>query len=454
MGDISDTKKLIIIGGGAVGMAVATRAQRRGGYHVTVISRDSHTAYSQCGIPFVLGKEIKDFNSLIVRSPEFFKEMGIDIRLNTQVDSINLEDKTVVADGQMLHFDKLVIATGSVPCTPENISFDRSLDNVFTVRTLSDGLKIEEALKKARNLMIIGGGSIGVELAPGMAKRGINTRLVNRSDFILSRNLDPDMAEIVREHIESMGVDMITGVVPTSINGRKNVESVTIEDKDIPADVVILAMGVIPETSLARSAGISIGNRGAIMVNEHFQVKVGDTYLPDVFAGGECVEIPDFITGKPVISQLASTARRMAEVIADNLYEKGSTFDPVTNPWVCVAGKLQIGTVGLTNRDARENGIEVISGSSKGLTGAGYYPGSGQIFIKLLFKGRYLAGAQVIADKGVKERIDGLAFAIRKRSTIDEMMKMETCYSPPVSTLVDPIIYAVKDAYKKLEDKN
>ena len=145
-GENSEKKKLIIIGGGAVGMAVATRAQRGGGYHVTVISSDSHAAYSQCGIPFVLGKDIKDFESLILRGPEFFKQMEIDIKLDTWVDSIDLEKRTVLTDGQKLPFDKLVIATGSVPFVPENISFERSMENVFTIRTLSDGSRVEEAL--------------------------------------------------------------------------------------------------------------------------------------------------------------------------------------------------------------------------------------------------------------------------------------------------------------------
>ena len=443
-------QKLVIIGGGAVGMAVATHTQRHGNYSVTVISKDTHTAYSQCGIPFVLGGEIKDFDALIVRSPGFFERMGINIRLNTTVNAIDIDSKTIHVDDEMLPFDKLVIATGSRTHIPDNIKPYIKLDNVFTLRTLSDGIKIQNALKTTENLTIIGSGSIGVEVAASAAKLGINTTLVNRNYSLLSRNIDSDMSEIVRAHLVSLGVEVITDTVPESINGTTKVESVTIDNNDISADTVIISTGVIPETSLAQDAGIEIGKSGGIVVDEQLQVKVKDRSHPDVFSGGGCAEVYDLTTGEPFVSQLGSTARRMAAVIGDNLCDTHSTFGAITNPWVCIAGDLQIGAVGLTSQDTKRNNRKVVTGISKGLTRAGYYPGGSQIFIKLIFSDGYLVGAQVIAEDGVKERIDGLAFAIKKKATIDEMLEMETCYAPPVSMLIDPIMYAVEDAHKKM----
>ncbi|MBW6469874.1 MAG: FAD-dependent oxidoreductase [Methanosarcinaceae archaeon] len=443
-------QKLVIIGGGAAGMAVATHTKRHGNYSITVISKDEHTAYSQCGIPFVLGGEIEDFNELIVKKPEFFEQMGINIRLNTTVNVIDIDSKTIYLGDEILSFDKLVIATGSRTQIPDNIKPNIELDNVFTLRTLSDGMKIQNALKNTDNLTIIGGGSIGVEVAASAAKRGINTTLVNRNYSLLSHNIDPDMSEIVRSYLVSMGVGVITDTVPESINGTATVESVTIDGTDIPTDTVIISAGVLPDTSLARNTQIEIGKSGGIVVDEQLRVKIGDAFHTDVFSGGECAEVYNLITREPFVSQLGSTARRMAAVIADNLCGTPSTFGPIINPWVCVAGDFQIGSVGLTSRIAEKNGENIITGMSKGLTRASYYPEGSQIFIKLIFSDRYLIGAQVIAGEGVKERIDGLAFAIRKRGTIDEMLEMETCYAPPVSMLIDPIMYAIKDAYKKM----
>ncbi len=443
-------QKLVIIGGGAVGMAVATHTQRHGNYSVTVISKDTHTAYSQCGMPFVLGGEIKDFDALIVRSPEFFEQMGINVRLNTTVNAIDIDSKTIHVGDEILPFDKLVIATGSRTHIPDNIKPHIKLDNVFTLRTLSDGMNIQNSLETDTDLTIVGSGSIGVEVAASAAKLGINTTLVNRNYSLLSRNIDSDMSEIVRSHLVSMGVDVITDTVPESMNGTTKVESVTIDNNDIPTDIVLISTGVMPETSLAQDAGIEIGESNGIVVNEHLQVKVGDRFQPDVFSGGECAEVYDLTTGEPFVSQLGSTARRMAAVIGDNLCGIHSTFGAITNPWICVAGNLQIGAVGITSQSAGKSGKKVITGISKGLTRAGYYPDGSQIFIKLIFSDRYLVGAQIIAGEGVKERIDGLAFAIKKKATIDEMLEMETCYAPPVSMLIDPIMYAVEDAHKKI----
>ncbi len=448
--ETTQRQKLVIIGGGAVGMAVATHTQRHGNYSVTVISKDTHTAYSQCGMPFVLGGKIKDFDALIVRSPEFFKQMGINVRLNTTVNAIDINSKTIHVDDEILPFDKLVIATGSRTHIPDNIKPHIKLDNVFILRTLSDGMKIQNSLETSTDLTIVGSGLISIEVAASAAKRGINTTLVNRNYSLLSRNIDSDMSEIVRSHLVSMGVEVITDIVPESINGTTKVESVTIDNNDIPADTVIISTGVIPETSLAQDAGIDIGKSGGIVVNKYLQAKVGDEFNPDVFSGGECAQVHNLITGEPFVSQLGSTARRMATVIGDNLCGTPSTFGPITNPWVCIAGDLQIGAVGLTSQDAKRNNRKIVTGMSKSLTRAGYYPGGSQIFIKLIFSDMYLVGAQIIANEGVKERIDGLAFAIKKKATIDEMLEMETCYAPPVSMLIDPIMYAVEDAHKKM----
>lgn len=447
-------KKLLIIGGGAVGMAVSTGATRHGNYEVTVISSDKHASYSQCGIPYVFSGEIPNFEQLIVRDLEFFQEMGIKLRLETQVDSIDLNSNTIRIGDEKLAFDKLVIATGSKASIPRNIETGTLLKNVFTLRTLSDGMHIAEALKDAKNVVIIGAGSIGCEVAIATARRGIRTSLLSRSNTILSSSLDPDMAETVISYLEREGVEVLTEHTPESLNGEEKITSVTANGREIPADVVLISVGVTPNTSLAAETGIDIGTVGGILTNDKLQVLADGNVIENVFAGGECTQINNFVTGKPMLSQLASTARRMAGAIIDNLADKDIKFNPVVNPWVAVVGDLQIGSVGVTTKEVEKQGIRVISGISTGSTHADYFPGAGKIFIKVLFHNRCLVGAQIVSTTGTKERIDGLSLAIKRKQTIDELLEMETCYSPVVSTLQDPLLFAVKGAYKKMPRKD
>lgn len=447
--NIPERKKVIIIGAGAVGMPVATSLKRHSSHSVTIFSTDAHTAYSQCGMPFVIGGKIKDFTTLIQRDDRFFRDMDIDLRLETRVDSINLANKTISSDGEEYQFDRLVIATGSRPRIPEGIK-GTLLKNVFTLRTLSDAMKIEEALKNASGVFIIGGGAIGAELAAATAGRNIHTTLINRSSSILSHNMDPDMADPVQEHLEALGVKVITGHVPESVNGKEKVESVTIAGTDFPADLVIFSAGVIPENELAIKAGIDIGPTGGIIVNKHLQAFVNGKVNPDVYCGGECVEVHEYITGKPMLSQVATTARRMAAIIASNLISTQEEFHPILNPWVAVIGEIQAGSTGLNSREAERNNLKVVTGLAAGSTSAGYYPGGSRIYIKLIFSERYLIGAQVVGGRGVKERIDALTLAIKKKATVEDIKDMETCYAPPVSTVLDPVNFAAKGAMKKM----
>ncbi|WP_406660282.1 FAD-dependent oxidoreductase [Methanolobus sp. ZRKC3] len=443
-------EKLIIVGAGAVGMAVATSVKRHSNYDITVISSDTHTAYSQCGMPFVISGDIEDFNSLILRKADFFKDMGINVKLDCTVDRIDITDHEVHANGEVYHFDKAVIATGSKASIPEKLKEGTALENVFTLRTLNDAIEIDKALEGASNVLIIGGGGVGVELAVATAKRGKDTLLVNRGKSIFSHIMDPDMADIIKEHLESLGIGIITGHAPQSINGKEKVESVSIEGQEIPADLVVISTGVEPQNQLARDAGVEIGITGGIITDSKLHPKMGDSYVSDIYCGGECTQVQNLVTGKPMLSQLASSSRRMAGVIINNLTSTETEFEAIVNPWVALVGELQVGTVGITSKEAKESGMEVVTGIATGTTHAEYYSGSSKLFIKLIFNDRYLVGAQVIAGEGVKERIDGLSLAIKKRTTVDELLTMETAYTPPMSMLVDPLTFAAKGAAKKM----
>ncbi len=448
-----DPSRVVIIGGGACGMAVATKIRRQSDFEITVLSRDSHTAYSHCGIPFVLGQEIESFEKLIVKPWEFFKKNRIDVRLNECARSIDLDLK-IVRTGEGTHsFDKLVIATGSLPFIPRTGSANILPFGIFTLRSLADGILFEKALKNVKEVCIIGAGTIGIECAVALAKRGIKTSLVSRSKHLLSRQLDPDITEIIKEHLENHGIEIVSGepvVFPESFWKEKKLY---VGDRQLPADLVLLASGVRPEISLALEAGIEIGKAGGITVNEMLQVKSGEKFLPDVYAGGECVEVTDLITGEPRLSQLGTTARHMADIIGNNITGKRTVIGPLADPWVAVAGDLQFGGVGIISREAENHGIEVVAGSSRGRTRASYYPGRKDLYIKLLFKDEVLVGAQLAGGEGIKERIDALSLAVRKKVTIKDLLDLETCYAPPVSMLVDPLRPAVKAAIRSIREK-
>ncbi|MDI9395328.1 MAG: FAD-dependent oxidoreductase [Euryarchaeota archaeon] len=444
--------KVVIIGGGACGMAAATKIRRQSDFNITVLSWDSHTAYSHCGIPFVLSREIESFEKLIVKPPGFFRENKIDVKLNEKVKSIDLTGQVVMTGERAYPFDKLVIATGSLPFISRESQANILPYGIFTLRSLADGKLFGKALETARTVCIIGGGTIGIECASALTKRGIKTILITRAKDLLSRQLDSDMSSIVRARLEALGVEVITGeplVLPENFWKQK---TVFVNDRTLPADLVLLATGVKPETWLAREAGITIGKAGGIVVNEMLQVNAGGKFLSHVYAGGECAEVTDLITGEKKLSQLGTTARRMADVIGNNITGKNSIFGPLLDPWVAVAGDLQFGGVGLTSAQAEKLGIRVVTGFSSGRTRASYYPGRKDIYIKLLFKDNCLAGAQLAGGEGIKERIDALSLAIRKKTTIKDFLSLETCYAPPVSMLVDPLIPAIKNAVRNMKE--
>jgi NADH oxidase (H2O2-forming) len=443
-------EKIVIIGGGACGMAAATKIRRQSDFEITVLSRDSHTAYSHCGIPFVLSREIDDFEKLIVKPPDFFRKSRINVRLNENATSIDLGLKTVRTGEGIYPFDKLVIATGSLPIVSRTNRLNILPYGIFTLRSLADGMLLEKALETAKKVCVIGGGTIGIECAAAFIKRGIKTVLITRSKRLLSRQIDPDMAEIVRGYLEALGVEVISGEPMVIPEGFWKERILQVGNKQITADLVLLASGVKPEVSLALDSGIKIGKAGGIVANEMLQVKVGDRFIPYVYVGGECVEITDLITGEARLSQLGTTARRMADVIGNNITGKRTALGPLADPWVAVAGDLQFGGVGINSEKAEINGIKLVTGLSRGRTRASYYPGRKDLFIKLLFKDDYLVGAQLVGGEGIKERVDALSLAILKKATMKDLLDMETCYAPPVSMLVDPLRPAVKAAIRNM----
>ncbi len=441
------TKKVAIIGAGAVGMTVATYLKRHTDCDVLVFSSDTHTAYSQCGMPFVLGGIISDFPDLVVRPPGTFIEMGIDLHLNTEVRHIDAKSQKVISDSGVFEYDYLVIATGSTPFIPPIPGIDLG----FTLHTLSDGMNIKANINDNSKVVVIGAGGIGIEVAASLARRGIDITLIEALPQVLPLTLDPDMASFVEQHLISQGIRVMTDTSVDSVNGKEKVESVSTGDETLPADVVIVATGLRPLTGVARKAGCDIGPTGAIVTDERLRVSMNGEFQDNVYSGGECAQVFDLIMGSPVISRLGSAARRMARVIGENLAGKETIYPPTLSPGVVVVGHLVAGSVGITSHTAKVHGINIISGSSKGYTRAGYYPGAKPLFIKLLFSKKKLVGAQVVSGEGVKERIDALGLAIRMGAEVEDLLDWETSYAPPVAMIIDPVTLAADDAKNKME---
>ncbi|MCD1294444.1 NADH-quinone oxidoreductase subunit L [Methanocella sp. CWC-04] len=441
---MSSSDRIIFIGAGGLGLTAAFNLARKNpDLKIIVFSRETTVAYSQCGMPFVLDGKIPGFDNLILYNPEVFKDLGLDVRTGTGIASIDTDRKSVTTDkGEEVHYDKLVIGTGTVPFVPPIPG--TGLRGVHRLINLDDGRSILKSISSSKNAVIIGGGPIGLETAPAFLDRGINLTIIERMPQLLPSSLDPDMAVLLEEYLISKGARVMTGKGVSSINGAERVESVTVDGETIPADMVLLSAGVRPNVELARKAGFEIGPAGGIVVDPYFRVKMNNLILDDVFAAGDCAEVISAITNKPMLCAVGSVANRQASYLTDQLLGKGAPYGPVICPTVCVVGDLHIGSVGLNSRACESMGIKPISFKATGNTRARYYPGGKKINIKLISDGERIVGGQVIGEEGVHGRINTLSLGIKKGITPIELADMETCYAPPVSPMIDPMTYAAE----------
>ncbi|PKL67118.1 MAG: pyridine nucleotide-disulfide oxidoreductase [Methanobacteriales archaeon HGW-Methanobacteriales-1] len=446
--------KIVVIGGGAGGLSTASNIRKYDeNAEITVITRDEHIAYSPCAIPYVLCGEVDCFENIIMHEPEDYLERNINVITQAEVVEVKEVENTIkyhIQEGKnvaekVLEYDYLVIATGGSPFIPPMEGC--YLDGVFKIRTIKDGQQIMGWAEKSKKAIVVGAGLIGLEIAFGLKNMGLDVTVTEMLPQIVPRSLDPDMAKIVQNYIEKKGINVILGTPIEKITGETQVEGAIFGDEvEIEADMVILATGVRPETTMAKMAGCNLG-RWAIEVNEKMQ-----TSVQNIYAVGDCVEVYDAITGHNTQSPLGSTAVRQAKIAARNIVGIDAQFNPVLNSMVSQVGNLEFGAVGLTKTAALQNGIKVISGKSKALTKARYYPGAKRIDVKMIcdMKGRII-GCQIIAEERVAERVDTMSLAIAQEMTCSQLANTEFSYAPPVSMVIDPIILAAEDACAKLQ---
>jgi len=443
--------RIVIIGANAAGINAANAARKNNGKaEIILVENDKFPAYSRCGIPYVLAKEIPKFNDLIIFSPSHYRMMKFDLRTETKAINVNPNEKSVLLEGkdgkiEKVTYDSLILTTGA---TPFIIPIKgRDLPGVFTIRTLDDGRAIQTAMKNAKSAIIIGAGFIGLETAHAFIENKIQTTIIELLPSITPALFDNDMAGYAQKMIEANGVKMLMGRRVTEIVGEEKVTGVRVGGDVIDADIVIMATGVRPNINLARQIGCELGITRAIRVNPRMQ-----TTVSGVYAAGDCAESRSMITGLPCLIQLGTSAVRQGKVAGTNAAEGYSTFPGVICTAMTKIFNFEIGAAGLTEKQAQEVGFKTVSGTMTGTTRAEYFPGKRDIRVKIVaepYMGRIM-GAQIVGGEGVAHRVNMLSIAIQSEMSVRQLMNADTGYAPPMADTWEPVALAAEIAARKI----
>ena len=422
--------RVIIVGGGAAGASCAARLRRLNeDAEIIIIERTNEVSIANCGLPYYVSGVINEREKILVSTPEKFKSwFNIDVLLNTEALSINRNSKTVsLSNGEELNYDKLVLAQGASPIVPPFEGMNK--DKTFIVRNLNDADKIKNYVQQnnSKKVVVVGGGFIGIEMAENLIEMGLETTLVELGNQILAP-VDEEIASVAQNEMRDNGVNLILSDGVKSFDGDKIILNSGV---NIPFDFVVLAIGVKPETALAKVAGLEV-NRG-ILVNEYMQ-----TTDSDIYAAGDSVEIKDFVSGDNTLIPLAGPANRQGRIIADNILGLNSTYKNSQGTSVLKVFGLTVASVGNNEKQLKQKQIPYWKTFIYGHSHAGYYPDSTQTLYKLLFtpEGK-IFGAQAVGQEGVEKRIDVISSVMRNDGTVQELIDSELCYAPPYNSAKD-----------------
>lgn len=424
--------RTVIIGGGACGASAAARIRRLDeSAEIIVLEKTGEISIANCGLPYYTSGVINDREKMLVSSPEKFREwFSINVKLNTEVININPDEKFVeTADGEKINYNKLVLAQGAKPFVPpiEGIPEEK----VFTVRTLFDADNIKSYIKEkgVRKAIVIGGGFIGVEMAENLNEMGLETTLIEQQNQILAP-VDYEIAAFLHNEMRDRGVELVLSDGVKKFNDNKVILN---SSREIEFDIIIMAIGVRPEITLAKNAGLETA-RG-IIVNENLQ-----TSNPDIYAGGDGIEIKDFVTGENTLIPLAGPANRQGRIIADNICGIESAYKNSQGTSVLKVFDLTAASVGNNEKQLKSKNIPYWKTFVFSKDHAGYYPGAVEVLYKLLFSpdGKIL-GAQGVGLDGVEKRIDVISSIMRNGGKIQELLDSELCYAPPYSSAKDAV---------------
>lgn len=448
------TERLVIIGGDAAGMSAASQARRIKGpeeLEIVAFERGRFSSYSACGIPYWVGGDVDDRDELIARTPEEHRRRAIDLRMRTEVTEIDVAGGRVrsrdleTGSESWTGYDKLVVATGARPVRPALPGIDAP--GVHGVQTLGDGQALLDTLSRTegRRAVVVGAGYIGVEMAEALLKRGYEVTVVNRGEQPMA-TLDPDMGRLVHEAMSGIGITTVSGVAVTKIltgdDGR--VRAVATDEAEYPADVVVLGIGVEPETTLARAAGLPVGDHGGLLTDLAMRVRGHE----NIWAGGDCVEVLDLVSGAERHVPLGTHANKQGQVIGANAGGGYATFPGVVGTAVSKVCDLEIARTGLREKDARSVGLQYVTATVESTSRAGYFPGAAAMTVKMLAERRTgrLLGVQIVGREGAGKRVDVAAVALTAGMTVEQMTALDLGYAPPFSPVWDPVLVAARKA--------
>ncbi|MCR4794913.1 MAG: FAD-dependent oxidoreductase [Ruminococcus sp.] len=431
--------KTIIVGGVAGGASAAARLRRLNeNDEIIILERGDYISFANCGLPYFIGGEITDKNMLTLQTPESFrKRFNIDVRVKSEAVKISPEANTVTvrnADtGEEYEetFDKLILSPGAEPIRPNIGGIE--LPHVFTLRNIPDTMRIKGFIdgSKPRKAVVVGGGYIGVEMAENLIKADLEVSIVELADHLIAP-LDADMAADVHRYIRSKGIKLFLNNGVTEITDKK----VILQNGSIEADMVIMSVGVRPETSLAKECGIALNSRGSIIVNSHME-----TNYPDIYAVGDAVEVKDFVTGSAAFIPLAGPANKQGRIAADNISGIASEYKGTQGSAVLKLFDMTVATTGLNEKRAAAEGIDYDKTYTYSASHASYYPNATNMSVKVLWdkNTKKLIGAQIVGFDGVDKRMDVLATAIRFGAEVTDLKDLELCYAPPFGSAKDPV---------------
>jgi NADPH-dependent 2,4-dienoyl-CoA reductase/sulfur reductase-like enzyme/rhodanese-related sulfurtransferase len=455
---MSSQPRIVVIGGTACGPKAAARARRCDpSARITIIEQRNNLSTATCGLPYFVADIIKNKSALVARRPDYFRDvMDMEVLTDTRALAVHPAARTVEIVKQKtdrrsaIEYDKLVIATGANPAVPNWEGKD--LSGIFTLSDIPDATAIRGYLTNLKNkeVTIVGAGLIGLEMAEAFRARGLKVTVLEALGWPLPALLDTEVAAQVEKHLRAKGVNVLFGRRVTGFLGdnEKRVRKVVLGDTELAASMVLLSLGVRPNTALAKDAGLAIGATGGITVNERLQ-----TSDAAIYAGGDCVEVVNIVTGKKTLAPLGSTANKHGRIIGTNVTGGSESFPGVMGTAVAKVFDFNVARTGLNEAQAREAGFDVVTSLVPTHEHATYYPGAREIMVKLIAEkatGRLLGG-QAVGIGDTAKRIDVLATALAFRATVNDLANLDLAYAPPYNSALDPLHNAANVVRNKLD---
>ena len=436
--------KVVIVGGVAGGATAAARIRRLDEHaEIVVFERSGYISYANCGLPYYIGGVITDQAELTLQTPEsFWQRFRVQMRVRHEVTAIHPAEKTVtvrnLATGESFteSYDKLILSPGAKPTQPELPGV--GLEKLFTLRTVEDTLRIHEFVQthRPRSVVLAGGGFISLEMAENLRELGLEVTMVQRPKQLMNP-FDPEMASFIHAKMRQKGVRLLLGRTVEGFQASAGgIRMLLKGEEPLEADMGILAIGVTPDTALAQAAGLELGIKGSIVVNERME-----TSVPDIYAVGDAVQVKHFVTGADTLLSLAGPANKQGRIAADNICGGDSRYQGSQGSSIIKVFDMTAAVTGINEQTARKAGIPCDKVYLSPMSHAGYYPGGRLLTLKVLYEpGTYrLLGAQIIGQEGVDKRIDVLATAIRAGVTALELKDLDLAYAPPYSSAKDPV---------------